>query len=43
MTQAAIDGVDIICFPECFIPGYRGMGKRLPSPDPVFLERACPS
>jgi predicted amidohydrolase len=28
------------CFPECFIPGYRGMGKSVPPPDPVFLERA---
>jgi predicted amidohydrolase len=33
-------GADILCFPECFVPGYRGMGRSLPSPDPAFLERA---
>lgn len=38
--QASDLGADIICFPECFVPGYRGMGKRVPPPDPVFLERA---
>ena len=31
---------DIICFPECFVPGYRAAGKSLPSPDPAFLKRA---
>ncbi len=31
---------DVICFPECFVPGYRGLGKRVPPPDPAFLERA---
>jgi predicted amidohydrolase len=40
MDQASINGARIICFPECFIPGYRGMGKRVPPPDPEFLERA---
>jgi predicted amidohydrolase len=38
--QAAIARADLICFPECFVPGYRGLGKRVPPPDPVFLERA---
>src|SRR5678815_2798429 len=40
IAQASIDGTDIICFPECFVPGYRGMGKVVPPPDPLFLERA---
>jgi len=39
IDQAAIQGVRIICFPECFIPGYR-VGKPVPPPDPVFLSRA---
>jgi predicted amidohydrolase len=39
IDQAAVRGARIICFPECFIPGYR-VGKLVPSPDPVFLERA---
>jgi predicted amidohydrolase len=30
----------VICFPECFIPGYRWPGTTAPSPDPAFLEQA---
>ncbi len=40
IAQASIERAGIICFPECFIPGYRGMGKTVPPPDPAFLERA---
>jgi predicted amidohydrolase len=40
IAQAAIEHAGIVCFPECYIPGYRGMGKQVPPPDPVFLERA---
>ena len=40
IAQAADDEARLVCFPECFIPGYRGAGKRVPPPDPVFLERA---
>src|SRR5436190_6432868 len=40
IVQAAVEGAGLICFPECFTPGYRGMGKLPPPPDPVFLERA---
>jgi predicted amidohydrolase len=40
IAQASIERAAIICFPECFVPGYRGMGKRVPPPDPAFLERA---
>jgi predicted amidohydrolase len=38
--QASIEYADLICFPECFIPGYRGMGKQVSPPDRAFLERA---
>jgi predicted amidohydrolase len=38
--DAGAKGAGLICFPECFVPGYRGMGKCVPAPDPVFLERA---
>jgi predicted amidohydrolase len=38
--QAGVEGAELICFPECFVPGYRGMGKLVPPPDPAFLERA---
>ncbi len=40
IDQASIKGARIICFPECFVPGYRGIGKLVPPPDPEFLERA---
>jgi predicted amidohydrolase len=40
IARASIERADIICFPECFIPGYRGTGKSVPPPDAGFLERA---
>ena len=40
IRQASIEGADLICFPECFIPGYRGIGKHVPPSDPAFLDRA---
>lgn len=38
--EASRDGAQIICFPECFVPGYRGPGKSVDPPDAAFLERA---
>ena len=40
IAQASVERAGIICFPECYIPGYRGLGKSVPPPDPAFLERA---
>jgi predicted amidohydrolase len=40
IAQASIERAGLICFPECFVPGYRGLGKSVPTPDPAFLERA---
>ncbi|HEY8226807.1 MAG TPA: carbon-nitrogen hydrolase family protein [Pyrinomonadaceae bacterium] len=40
IAQAASERADLTCFPECFVPGYRGIGKRVPPPDVAFLERA---
>jgi predicted amidohydrolase len=40
IAQASIEHAGIICFPECFLPGYRGLGKSVPPLDPAFLERA---
>ena len=40
IAEAAMGRAGIICFPECFVPGYRGMGKRVPPPDPAFLKQA---
>jgi predicted amidohydrolase len=40
IARASAERALLICFPECFVPGYRGVGKRVPPPDPAFLERA---
>jgi predicted amidohydrolase len=40
IAQASSEGAGLVCFPECFTPGYRGMGKPVPPPNPAFLERA---
>jgi predicted amidohydrolase len=40
IDRASAEHAGLICFPECFIPGYRAMGKPVPRPDPAFLERA---
>jgi len=42
--QAIVDAghrnVDVICFPECYVPGYRSAGRALPPPDADFLAAA---
>lgn len=40
IARAHRERARIICFPECFVPGYRGLGKQIPPPNPAFLERA---
>jgi predicted amidohydrolase len=40
IAQAGAQQADLVCFPECFVPGYRGPGKPVPAPDPGFLETA---
>lgn len=40
VAQAALERAAIVCFPECYVPGYRAPGKPVPAPDAVFLERA---
>jgi predicted amidohydrolase len=40
IAQAAVERAAIVCFPECFVPGYRGMGKLVAPHDGAFLERA---
>jgi len=40
VADASRRGAVVICFPECFVPGYRWPGTTAPSPDPAFLERA---
>lgn len=40
IAQAAGERAGLVCFPECFIPGYRIKGKQIPLPDPAFLQSA---
>jgi predicted amidohydrolase len=40
IAEAGRQGADVIAFPECFVPGYRAADRRVPPPDPAFLERA---
>jgi predicted amidohydrolase len=40
VARASVAGANIVCFPECFVPGYRCMGRTIPPPDAAFLERA---
>jgi predicted amidohydrolase len=40
IADAAGERADVICFPECFVPGYRFPETPAASPDPVFLARA---
>jgi predicted amidohydrolase len=40
VADAGRAGAAVVCFPECFVPGYRWPGMEAPAPDPAFLERA---
>ncbi|HKO17029.1 MAG TPA: carbon-nitrogen hydrolase family protein [Gemmatimonadaceae bacterium] len=40
VTQAGVDEADVICFPECYVPGYRMPDRTMPPPEAAFLERA---
>lgn len=40
IARAASERAEIICFPECYVPGYRAPGKNVPPPDHSFLEHA---
>lgn len=40
VARAAENGAAVVCFPECYVPGYRGLGKDPGPPDVAFLGRA---
>ena len=43
IADAGADGAELVCFPECYVPGYRAPASALAPPDPEFLERAWTS
>jgi predicted amidohydrolase len=40
IAEASHGGAEVVCFPECFVPGYRAINKQVAPPDTAFLERA---
>jgi predicted amidohydrolase len=40
IEQAGANSAAIICFPEAYIPGYRGLGMMPPAPDQAFQDLA---
>ncbi len=40
IAEAGERRADVVCFPECFVPGYRSAARPMPPPDAAFLERA---
>ena len=40
IAEGSEAGAGLVAFPECFVPGYRGVGKAVLPPDPAFLDRA---
>jgi predicted amidohydrolase len=40
IADASAQGAAIVCFPECYVPGYRAPGRPVAPPDGAFLERA---
>jgi predicted amidohydrolase len=40
IEQASVEGALIVCFPECYVPGYRAIDRTVPPLDTAFLERA---
>jgi len=38
--QAGAARAALVCFPECYVPGYRGLGHAPPAADVAFLEHA---
>lgn len=43
LAEAASRGVAIVCFPETYLPGYRGLDLPTPPPDQSAQERALQS
>jgi predicted amidohydrolase len=40
IEAAARAGAELVCFPECFVPGYRALGAPVPPAEQSWLESA---
>jgi predicted amidohydrolase len=40
IEQASREGALVVCFPECYVPGYRAADRTVPPLDTAFLEGA---
>ena len=40
IERASVEKAAVVCFPECYVPGYRALDKTVPAPTAAFLERA---
>lgn len=40
IVEAGDREAQVICFPECYVPGYRWPGAALPAPNQAFLDKA---
>ena len=40
IAESAAQGAGIVCFPECFVPGYRDASRKRPAADERFLTSA---
>jgi predicted amidohydrolase len=40
IAEAGDRGAQVICFPECYVPGYRWPGGAVPAPNHAFLDEA---
>src|SRR3954469_25359033 len=40
ISEAAAQGAEIVCFPEAYLPGLRGLDFEVPAFDPAQQERA---
>jgi len=40
IAEAAAERAEIVCFPECFVPGYRAKNRNVPPANAEFLDQA---
>lgn len=40
IAEAAARGAELVCFPECFVPGYRALGAPVPPAGAEWLDAA---